>query len=171
VVSIFELHTDILVKGRQDIEYGHKVNLAVGKSSLVTDCVIETGNPADSTLAVKMIDRQRGLYRRAPRQAAFDGGFASRDNLRAIKERGVEDVAFAKRCGLAVEDMVKSMWVYKRLKSFRAGIEGVISFLKRCFGLARCTWRSFESFKAYVWSSVASANLLIFARHRIAAAP
>jgi IS5 family transposase len=67
--------------------------------------------------------------------------------------------------------MVKSMWVYKRLKNFRAGIEGVISFLKRCFGLARSTWRSFGSFRAYVWSSVVSANLLIFARHRIAAAP
>jgi IS5 family transposase len=171
VVSIFETHTDILVKGSQDIEYGHKVNLAVGGSSMVTDCVIEKGNPADSTLAVKMIDRHRDVFGRPPHQAAFDGGFASKENLREIKERGVEDVAFAKRCGLAIADMVKSMWVYKRLKNFRAGIEGVISFLKRCFGLGRCMWRGFASFQAYVWSSVVSANLLIFARHRIAASP
>ena len=167
VVSIFETHTDILVKGSQEVEYGHKVNLAVGKSSLVTDCVIEKGNPADSTLAVKMIDRQRDLYGRPPLQTAFDGGFASMENLREIKKRGVTDVAFAKRCGLAIDDMVRSTWIYKRLKRFRAGIEGVISFLKRCFGLDRCTWRGFKSFHAYVWSAVLSANLLIFARHRI----
>jgi IS5 family transposase len=171
VVSIFEPHTDILVKGSLEVEYGHKVNLAVGKSSLVTDCVIEKGNPADSTLAVKMIDRQRDLYGRPPLQTAFDGGFASKENLREIKKRGVTDVAFAKRCGLAIDDMVKSTWVYKRLKRFRAGIEGVISFLKRCFGLDRCTWRGFGSFQAYVWSAVLSANLLILARHRIAASP
>jgi IS5 family transposase len=171
VVSIFETHTDILVKGRLEVEYGHKVNLAVGRSSLVTDCVIEKGNPTDSTLAVKMIDRQRDLYGGPPRQVAFDGGFASKENLREIKKRGVEDVAFAKRCGLAIDEMVKSTWVYKRLKNFRAGIEGVISFLKRCFGLGRCTWRGFGSFNAYVWSSVLSANLLIFARHRTHAVP
>jgi len=136
---------------------------------LVTDCVIEKGNPADSTLAVKMIDRHRDIFGRPPRQVAADGGFASKENLLEIKARGVEDVAFAKRCGLAIDDMVKSTWVYKRLKNFRAGIEGIISFLKRCFGMGLCTWRSFESFKAYVWSSVLSANLLVFARHRIRA--
>jgi len=171
VVSIFETHTDILVKGRRDVAYGHKVNLAVGESSLVTDCVVEKGNPADSTLAVKMIDRHRDLYGHPPCQAALDGGFASTENLREIKKRGVDDVAFAKRCGLSIDDMVKSVWVYKRLKRFRAGIEGVISFLKRCFGLDRCTWRGFRSFRAYVWGSVLSANLLIFARHRIGASP
>ena len=171
VVSIFEPHTDILVKGNLEVEYGHKVNLAVGKSSLVTDCVIEKGNPADSTLAVKMIDRQRDLYGRPPLQTAFDGGFASAQNLREIKKRGVRDVAFAKRCGLAIDDMVRSTWVYKRLKRFRAGIEGVISFLKRCFGMDRCKWRGFRSFRAYVWSAVLSANLLIFARHRLGTSP
>ena len=171
VVSIFETHTDILVKGRLDVEYGHKVNLTVGKSSLVTDCVIEQGNPADSTLAVKMIERHRDIFGGPPRQAAFDGGFASKDNLRGIKNLGVEDVAFAKRCGLAIDDMVKDAWVYKRLKHFRAGIEGVISFLKRCFGMGRCTWHGLRSFQAYVWASVLSANLLIFARHRLASVP
>ena len=55
--------------------------------------------------------------------------------------------------------MTKSIWVYRRLRDFRAGIEGCISFLKRCFGLDRCTWRSFASFRAYVQASVLSFNL------------
>ena len=50
IVSIFEPHTDIIVKGSRDVSYGHKVCLTGGKSSLVLDCVIEEGNPADSTL-------------------------------------------------------------------------------------------------------------------------
>ena len=78
---------------------------------------------------------------------------------------GVEDVAFHRKRGLQVVEMAKSSWVYKCLRRFRAGIEGMISFLKRCFGLGRCTWRGFESFKSYAWSSVIAANLLVMARH------
>jgi IS5 family transposase len=166
VVSIFEEHTDVIVKDRRDTYYGHKICLTSGKSGLFLDCVIEDGNPADSELAREMIARQTTFYGCPPRQAALDGGFASKENLRDLKtDAKVKDVVFSKKRGLKVADMAKSSWVYKRLRNFRAGIEGMISFLKRCFGAGRCTWQGLESFKSYVWGSVVSANLLILARH------
>jgi len=165
LVSIFEDHTDIIRKDPRDTLYGHKICLTGGRSSMILDCVVLEGNPADSTLAQQMIERQGQIYQRSPRQAVFDGGFASRDNLHAIKSNGVQDVAFAKRAGLTISDMVRSTWVYKRLRNFRAGIEGNISFLKRIFGLDRCSWKSFPSFQSYVWSSILSFNLLVLARH------
>lgn len=169
VVSIFEPHTDIVVKDNRLPIYGHKVCLTAGASGLVTDVIVEQGNPADVTLAVKMVERQRGLFGKAPRQASFDGGFASRSNLTDIKKLGVRDVAFSKRVGLKITEMVRSSWVYRRLRDFRSGIEGVISFLKRAFGVGRCSWSGFASFKAYVTASVVACNLLIVARHLIAA--
>jgi hypothetical protein len=36
--------------------------------------------------------------------------------------------------------MVRSRWLYRKLRNFRAGIESDI--------LARCTWRGLERFKA-----------------------
>jgi IS5 family transposase len=165
LVSIFETHTDIIKKDRRDTYYGHKTALSGGASGMVTDMVIEEGNPADSTLAVPMIERHEEIFGHTPRQTAMDGGFASKPNLVAIKARGVEDVVFAKKRNLEVVEMAKSSWVYKRLRNFRAGVEGTISFLKRCFGLGRCMWRGFESFKSYAWSSVIAANLLVMARH------
>lgn len=170
IVSIFETHTDIIIKANRETLYGHKLCLTSGASGLVTDAVVEEGNPADSTLAVKMVQRQKELYGKVPRQVCFDGGFASRANLADIKAMGVEDAAFHKRCRLEVEDMVKSPGVYRALRAFRAGIEGVISFLKRGFGLDRCAWRGLESFKAYVQASVLACNLLTVARHRLAVA-
>jgi len=168
VVSIFEAHTDVIVKDGRDTLYGHKVFLTGGASGLVLDCVIRDGNPADSTLSTPMLKRQKEIYGRPPRQAALDGGFASKENLRAAKELGVADVCFAKKRGLKVPDMVKSTWVYRKLRDFRAGIEGMISFLKRAFGLDRCTWRGELSFQSYVWSGVLTANLLTLARHTLA---
>jgi len=167
VVSIFEPHTDIIRKGGRETFYGHKICLAGGASSMVLDCVVLDGNPPDSTLATRMVERQREVLGKVPRQVAFDGAFASKDNLATIKQVGVEDVAFAKKQGLQISDMARSSWVYKRLRNFRAGIEGVISMLKRVFGLARCSWRSLRSFKGYVWSSILACNLMLMARHRM----
>ena len=60
--------------------------------------------------------------------------------------------------------MGRSRWVYRKLRNFRAGIEADISCFKRAYGLARCTWRGLDHFKAYVWSSVVTYNLALFAR-------
>lgn len=168
LVSIFEPHTDIIVKDRRETYYGHKLAITGGASGLLTDLFVEDGNPADATIAQRMISRQADIYGKVPRQAAFDGGFASKTNLAAIKKLGVKDVMFSKKRGLCVSDMTKSTWVYKRLRDFRAGIEGMISFLKRSLGLSRCTWRGLTSFKAYAWSSVVTANLLLMARRLLA---
>ncbi len=165
IVSIFEPHTDIIRKDRRDTYYGHKWALSSGASGIFTDLIVWEGNPADATMSVEMAKRQVDIFNRPPRQIAYDGAFASKANLSKIKDLGVEDVAFSKKCGLQVSDMVRSSWVYRRLRNFRAGIEGMISFLKRCFGLRRCSWKGAESFKAYAWSSVVSANLLLMARH------
>jgi IS5 family transposase len=165
IVSIFEPHTDIICKDRRDTYFGHKVCLTSGASGMVLDCIVLEGNPPDSKLAVTMMERQKQLYGRVPRQASFDGGFASKANLGDIKQLGVKDVCFSKTRFLHVTDMVKSSWVYRRLRNFRAGVEGVISFLKRCFGLGRCTWKGLASFKAYTWASIVSHNLLVLARH------
>jgi len=167
IVSIFEPHTDIIIKDRREILFGHKLCLSSGVSGMVTDCVIEEGNPADSTLAVEMVKRQKSIFDKVPSQVAFDGGFASKENLQDIKGLGVKDVAFSKRRGLPLNEMVKSSWVYRKLRNFRAGIEGIISFLKRAFGLDRCTWKGHSSFKSYVWASIVSANVLLIARHEM----
>jgi IS5 family transposase len=170
VVSIFEDHTDVIVKDNRDTYYGHKICLTGGASNLILDCVILEGNPADTDLVEQMLDRQQQLYGRYPLKVALDGGFASKDNLLKAKERKIKDVCFAKKRGLKETDMCRSEYVYKKLRRFRAGIESGISWLKRSFGLTRCTWKGFRSFKCYVLASVVAANLLTMARKKLAAA-
>jgi IS5 family transposase len=168
VVSIFEEHTDVIIKDSRDTHYGHKICLTGGASNLILDCVILEGNPADTDLAGQMFDRQKQIYGRYPLKVALDGGFASKDNLLKAKERKIKDVCFAKKRGLKETDMCRSEYVYKKLRRFRAGIESGISWLKRSFGLTRCTWKGFRSFKSYVLSSVVAANLLTMARKKLA---
>ena len=164
IFSIFETHSDMIIKGSRDIQYGHKLNLSSGKSGLILDLVIETGNPADTHRLLPMLDRHIKNYAAVPRQLAVDGGYASKANLDAAKARGVEDVAFHKKRGLSIESMVRSQWVYRQLRNFRAGIEAGISCLKRAYGLSRCSWKGLTHFKSFVWSSVVAHNLALLAR-------
>ncbi|MEQ8515687.1 MAG: ISNCY family transposase, partial [Chromatocurvus sp.] len=43
-------------------------------------------------------------------------------------------------------------------------IEGNISELKRAFGAAKATWKGHDGFKAFVWASALSYNLVRLAR-------
>lgn len=170
VVSFFEDHTDIIVKKRRETQFGHKIFLTGGKSNLILDCLIAKGNPADSDQYIPMLERHKKTFSKVPRQVSADGGFASKDNLAAAKGLAVKDAVFAKKRGLSVIDMAKSSWVYKRLRNFRAGIEANISTLKRAFGLDRCTWKGWEGFRRYVWSSIFAYNLQVIARIKLEAA-
>jgi IS5 family transposase len=170
IVSFFEDHTDIIVKGKRDTEYGHKVFLAGGSSTMILGCLIVPGNPADTDQYQSLLEQHKEWYGRMPRQVSADGGFASKENLAYAKENHIKDAVFAKKRGLSVLEMAKSNWVYKKLRNFRAGIEAGISTLKRAFGLNRATWTGWDGFARYVLSSIVSYNLLVIARARLASA-
>ncbi|MDO8369573.1 MAG: transposase [Candidatus Nitrotoga sp.] len=80
VVSVFEPHTDIIVKDRRDTQFGHKLNLTTGKHGMVLDVMIEEGNPADSSRLLPMIKRIQSCYGKLPRQVAADAGYASKEH-------------------------------------------------------------------------------------------
>ncbi len=149
----------------------HRALLGLVAADLRRHGVKETGRhglPAESVLRserlLPMLERHSAFYGQPPRQAAADGSYASRANLSQAQARGVRDMAFHKKGGLRIEDLVRSRWVYRQLRNFRAGIEADISCLKRAYGLARCTWRGLGHLRAYVWSSVVAYNLVLLAR-------
>lgn len=168
LVSIFEPHTDIIRKDRRDTYFGHKATLSTGRSGLVLDLVIEKGNPADSTLTVRSTERHQKIFGVAPERAAFDGGFASRANHESLKASGTAEVCFSKPAGVPIDEMTSTPRIRRILKRFRAGIEATVSFLKRSFGLSRCTWKGLPHFRAYAWCSTVAHNLLTVARIAIA---
>ena len=57
LVSLFEPHADMILKGGRQVQYGHKLNLVTGKSWLILDVVVEIGNPADAERFLPMLDR------------------------------------------------------------------------------------------------------------------
>ena len=158
--SIYEQHTDIIVKGSRDVLFGHKVNLATGKSNLIIDCHIPMGNPADTTFFKPTIDRVIENYGIIPRDSSTDGGYASKDNSNYCQSMGLVNIVFNKVVG-SLQNIASSLKMETMLKKWRSGIEGVISNLKRGFDLRVCTWKGWKHFKAKVMWSVLAYNFRV----------
>lgn len=167
IVSLFEPHTDIIIKGRRDIEYGHKVNLSTQENGFVTYFSVEQGNPSDKDLFLPVVDFHQSVLNLTPKSIVADGGYASRANAEKGRDQGVQHVAFTKTVGLSLHEMGLKRKTYEALRRFRAGVEGNISELKRAFGAAKATWKGFAGFKAYSWASVVCYNLVRMTRLRM----
>jgi transposase, IS5 family len=153
--SIYELHTDIIVKGGREVLFGHKANFTTGKSPLIIDCDVPVGNPSDSSLLKPTLDRVMENYGITPRDFSADGGYASRDNSEYCKSKGLTNIVFNKITG-SLSNIASSLNMETRLKKWRSGIEAVISNYKRGFDMRVCTWKGFKHFKAKVmWSAIA----------------
>lgn len=140
------------------------MNLGTDVNGYITYCSIENGNPADSNLYMDVIREHKKLYGEVPRTTVADGGYASKDNVEQAREAGVSQRVFHKPLGIGFHEMGIKKKTLKKLKDFRAGIEGNISELKRRFGLSKSTWKGIDGFHAYVWSSVLCYNLVRQAR-------
>lgn len=164
IVSLFEPHTDIIVKGFRDVQYGHKINLSSDKSGFITYLSIEDGNPSDKELFMPVLHAHQEKFNCLPESTAGDGGYASQENVAKGRGLGVKRVVFHKRVGISFQAMGVKEKTFKRLRNFRAGIEGNISELKRAFGADKARWKGHDGFKAFVWSSVIGYNLVRLAR-------
>ena len=160
IFSIYEQHTDIIVKGGRKVEFGHKINLCSGKSNLILNCNIQRGNPADTSLFGKSLDSIIDGYGIVPRDSVTDGGFASLKNQAYAKKKGIVNIVFNKVVG-SLRNIVSSTNMETRLKKWRSGIEAIISNLLRRFKLQRCTWKGWEHFKAKVLWSVIGYNIRV----------
>lgn len=160
IYSIYEQHTDIIVKGSREVQFGHKVDLCSGKSNLVLNCQVLRGNPSDKELFVPAVDNIIDNYGQVPRDCATDGAYASLSNQAHAQEQGITNIVFNKVVG-SLQNIASSKNLETRLKKWRSGIEAVISNIKRGFNLARCTWKGWEHFVAKVLWSVIAYNIRV----------
>lgn len=164
LVSLFEPHTDIIVKGFRDVQYGHKINLSSEVRGFITALTIEEGNPGDKTLFLPVLDYHQSVLGKLPRSVVADGGYASQANVAAGRAMGLKHVVFHKPVGVSLTAMGVKSKTFNALRHFRAGIEGNISELKRAFGATKAKWKGHDGFKAFVWASALSYNLVRLAR-------
>lgn len=166
--SIFETHTDIICRGKTGsrAEFGHKVDFAMGRSGLVVRYEVLGGNPGDNEILVRALADHERLFGTVPEELTADRRYFSASNEQMALDKGVKKVALPKpgKLNQDRQQLQREPW-FRKLLRFRAGIEGCLSTLLRSFGLKRCLWKGWQSFKAYVGVSVLTYNLRLLAGH------
>lgn len=160
------------MKGQREVLFGHKINLAAGKSNLVLDCQILRGNPSDKSLFNPTLNTVIENYGIIPRDSTTDGGYASLANLEHAQETGIANIVFNKVVG-SMQNIVSSSNMETRLRKWRSAMEAIISNIKRGFNIFTCNWKGWIHFKAKVLWSILAYNFrvmtgLILARLRSA---
>ncbi|MDD3945877.1 MAG: ISNCY family transposase [Bacteroidales bacterium] len=167
IYSIYEQHTDIIVKGSREVQFGHKVDWSSGKSNLILNCQVLRGNPSDKDLLVPALDAVVKNYGRVPRDYATDGGYATLPNQAHALGKGITNIVFNKIVG-SLKNITSSKNMETRVKKWRSGMEAVISNVKRGYDLCRCTWKGWEHFVAKVLWSVIAYNIRVMTAHLVA---
>lgn len=162
VFSIFEPHTELIKRGRREkpVEFGHMLLLCQSPEKFITDYEVLPQRVPDCRLTDKVVDRHKRLFEKNPRVLAADKGFCPAEKEYMQLKGRLEVLAIPRR----LRDFVDAALV--GWQSFRAGIEGTISALKRAFRLSRCMYRGFKTFAASVGLGIFTHNLFVLAKSK-----
>ena len=167
IFSIFETHTDLIMRGKADkpVEFGHKVFLAESACGLITQYRVLDGNPCDEKHVEPSLQDHKETFGRAPELYGSDRGFYSQENVKACVEAGVKIVCIPQRGGKKTADReaYESTPAFKNGQRFRAGIEGRISVLFCGRGMKRAFCEGREHFEMLIGAAVLANNLMIIA--------
>jgi len=165
--SIFEPHTELLKRGKtvRNIEFGHMIQIQQVAEKFITGYEVFQAKPNESSQLGPALEQHKALFGAYPQEASADKGYAQSSEQLAALSRKVKNLAVGKAGRLSEAERDREHTLRFRLgQSFRAGVEGTISYLKRVLGLARCLAKSWPHYAAAVGASLLAHNLLVLAR-------
>lgn len=167
LVSIFEPHTDIIMRGkeRKPVEYGHKVWLNEVDGGIVSHYRVLDGNPSDTHQWEPSLELHIQTFGQAPEQASADRGLYSESNEQAAKDLRVTHIILPKpgyRSQKRKKHESQDWFVLGR--RWHVGVEGRISVLQRAHGLDRCRDHGWQGFQCWVGWGIIAGNLAVMGR-------
>lgn len=167
IVSIFESHTDIICRGKinLDVEFGHKVWLDEVDGGIVSNYRILKGNPHDTQQLIPSLNQHVENFGSSPKVVTTDRGVYSQTNENYAQLLGIKEVILPKG-GYRSKERIKheKKRNFQKARRWHNGVEGRISFWKRCFGLQRCLYRGELGFCRWVGWGIIAHNLTIITR-------
>jgi IS5 family transposase len=147
-------------KPRHPTQFGYTLLLAEEERGFVCDHQLQRGNPPDAPQLVPSVQRVVAVTGRTPGTVVGDRGFGTAANDQALEALGVKRVGLQRtgtpgKARLALERTRR----FRRLRTWRVGIEARISHLKRSFGLRRTRLRRLGGARTWVGLGIFADNL------------
>ncbi|MDE3075316.1 MAG: transposase [Chloroflexota bacterium] len=134
VVSIFDREARPIRKGKLKMptEFGRTIRVDQSEDGYITGYAVHVGSPGDSTQVVPAVEHHRTVFGRVPEQVAADRGMGCPTNDCKLAKLGVKDICFPQPGPLSdARKARESEPTFEELKKWRAGVEALISLMKR----------------------------------------
>ena len=167
VVSIFDREARPIRKGKlkTPTEFGRTVRVDQSEDGYITGYAVHVGSPGDSTQVVPTVEHHRAVFGQVPEQLTADRGMGCPSNDRKLAKLGVKDICLPQPGPLSdARKALEREPTFAELKKWRAGVEALISLLKRVFGWDRCLFHDTPGAEAWVDWSVLAYNLRLYGR-------
>ena len=170
LASMFEPHTAIIGRGKpgKPTELGRVVWLSEVDGGIISRYVILEGNPDDATQLEPSLEHHIQRFGQSPQLLVADGKLATPTNEQLAQRRGVRRVVLPKAGpkGSTRKAYERQRW-FQRGRDWRAGIEGLLSGLKRRHKLERCLYHGDAGMERWVGWGIISHNLRMIAQRLV----
>jgi IS5 family transposase len=167
ILSLFEPHTQVIVRHKvgKPVEFGRKIWLEEVEGGIISGYRLLDEPGQDYAYLEATLADHRRRFGHPPWLLAGDRGVSSPKNERLAREAGVKRVVLPwdGKGSPQRREHERQRW-FRRGFRFRAGIEGRISVLRRCYGLARCPDHGLDGMGRSVGWGIVTANLVKIAQ-------
>ena len=147
--------------GGKPVEFGHKVLIAQTGEKFISHYRVMPEREEDTALIDETLTAHSDLFGRLPDTLAADKGFYESTQQLAELEKKIKTVSICKKGRRTqAEEEREHGDAFREGQSFRAGVEGTISVLKRAFKLNRCLFKGYKNFASSVGCVVFCHNLV-----------
>ena len=167
LVSLFEPHTQVIQRQKpgKAVEFGRKLWLDEVDGGIVSRYAVLNEAGLDHPHLAASLTGHQQQFGHPPWLLAGDRGVFSPANETRAEQVGVKRIVLPVVGNATPEQRQRERtgW-FRRGFRFRAGIEGRISVLRRCYGLDRCRDHGADGMGRWVGWGIVTANLVTTAR-------
>lgn len=163
LVSLADTDARPIKKGKpgRRVEFGYKLQIQETESGVITGYQLYRGNPSDRKLVEEPLNQHKKIFKSPPRDITMDRGYYDSKNEQKAYKAGIKNVCIPKPGRKSKKRMeFENTHTYKRLKRWRAGIEGRISYIKRSYKLNRSMMYGYRNSKLWAGLGIFAHNLL-----------
>lgn len=171
ILSLSDPDVGFIAKAQRSAVIGYKPQIARSGAGFITGLRLPKGNAPDSGQVVPMVDEVIARTHVTPRVLSVDDGYASADNMKVLKTRGIEVVSINGAKGRAIT--ARADWnsdEYAEARALRSAVESLMFTLKQGFDFGEVARRGLSAAHAELLEKALAYNLCHLARLRRSAA-
>jgi transposase, IS5 family len=166
IFSIFEPHTELILRGKQPnpIQYGHKVLVIEDAMGFICHYEVMANGVLDQDLVVPVMTKLQKRFDGKIERASFDRAFHTPDNQERLATIVTHPCIPKKGHTLGRQQQEEATVEFRQARQNHPGVESAIGALQCGNGQERCRDKSRRGYERYVGLGILGRNLQVLGK-------